>query len=102
MPKAKSEVAERNDAIRHALPRRNPADRILLTQGVQALGPVGVIEAIKKVAGFDEFTEDNDPWGDHDFGAFEVNGEKCFWKIDDYQGHDGIRCVLTILLADEY
>ena len=51
--------------------------------------------------------------GEHDFGSFEVAGEKFFWKIDYYDE----RCefgsedpadpektmrVLTIMFADEY
>jgi hypothetical protein len=26
----------------------------------------------------------NDPYGEHDFGSFELAGEKFFWKIDYY------------------
>lgn len=29
-----------------------------------------------KVRDFDVFNEDNDPWGEHDFGSFEDNGKK--------------------------
>jgi hypothetical protein len=28
--------------------------------------------------------EDNDPHGEHDFGAFEHEGQRIFWKIDYY------------------
>ncbi len=74
-----------------------------MTRGIDALGPTLIAEALGIVANFSEFTEDNDPYGEHDFGSFTLSdGSKCFWKIDDYQGHDGIRCVLTILLAEEY
>lgn len=27
-------------------------------------------------------TPDNDPYDEHEFGAFEHNGEQIFWKID--------------------
>jgi hypothetical protein len=33
---------------------------------------------------FNSFTPDNDPHGERDFGAFEHNGERIFWKIDYY------------------
>ena len=33
---------------------------------------------------FDEFTEDNDPWKEHDFGSVKFKGGKYFWKIDYY------------------
>jgi hypothetical protein len=27
-------------------------------------------------------TDDNDPHGEHDFGAFDHAGERIFWKIN--------------------
>ena len=62
---------------------------------------------------FDRFDEDNDPYGEHDFGALEVEGERLFFKID-YYDHDlsahspdpadpsVTKRLLTIMLADEY
>lgn len=35
-------------------------------------------------------------------GAFEYQGQKMFWKIDDYGGTDGYHLVLTIMFAEEY
>ncbi|MGE3146302.1 MAG: DUF3768 domain-containing protein, partial [Pseudorhodoplanes sp.] len=67
-----------------------------------------------KVREFAAFTPDNDPLGEHDFGAIEQDGVgTVFWKIDyydpDYRCHSAdpadpkvTRRVLTILLADEY
>jgi len=60
-----------------------------------------------------DFTEDNDPYDEHDFGAFEFGGKKCFWKIDYFDteykmGADDAadlaktRRVLTIMLAEEW
>ena len=43
----------------------------------------------EKVETFDTFTEDNDPHGERDFGAFEHDGQRIFWKIDYYD------CALT-------
>jgi hypothetical protein len=34
------------------------------------------------VATFDAFTPDNDPHGKHDFGNFEIAGQKFFFEID--------------------
>ena len=34
---------------------------------------------------FNDFTEDNDPWKEHDFGSVEFKGGKYFWKIDYYE-----------------
>ena len=36
------------------------------------------------VQSFSNFTKDNDPHGEHDFGSFEIEGETYFWKIDYY------------------
>lgn len=41
----------------------------------------GSIEEIRR---FKEFTEDNDPYGEHEFGTIHWYGEKVFWKIDYY------------------
>jgi hypothetical protein len=59
------------------------------------------------------FTNDNDPYGEHDFGAFDVDGARLFWKIDYYDRSlsggspdptdPAVTCrVLTIMLAWEY
>lgn len=60
-----------------------------------------------------DFSDDDDPHGERDFGAFEHQGERLFWKIDYYDptlsfGSDDptdlakTHRVLTILLASEY
>jgi Protein of unknown function (DUF3768) len=67
----------------------------------------------EKVETFSAFTGDNDPWHEHDFGAFEHDGEKIFFKIDYYSkdlehGSEDpadpskTTRVLTIMLASEY
>lgn len=72
-----------------------------------------VQEAFTAVRSFDKFDKDNDPWGEHDFGAFELDGEKLFWKIDAYDlsmsmgspnpANEAVtRRVLTVMLAAEY
>src|SRR5258706_9677836 len=57
---------------------------IVVTAGVHALGFVRVLGLIEIVKTFDQFTADNDPHGEHDFGAFVEGGERFFWKIDYY------------------
>jgi len=65
------------------------------------------------VAKFETLTEENDPHGEHDFGAFEIDRKSFFWKIDYYGSMlefgsedpaDPIKTtrVLTILRSDEY
>ena len=100
-----AKIAQLNDAFRKS------GQDILLTAGVQTLPDVpGLIQAVKD---FDSFTPDNDPYGEHDFGSFELDAVKLFWKIDyydrklEYGSPDPAdpavtRRVLTILLAEEY
>lgn len=89
--------------------RKNPAIQATLTTGVCYLpGIHGLLAAVRS---FERFTEDNDPYGEHDFGSLEWHGEKVFWKIDYYDqaleyGKDplDLECkrVLTVMLASEY
>ena len=66
-----------------------------------------------RIETFADFSEDNDPYGEHDFGALEHSGRKIFWKIDAYDptlswgsgdpSDPTQTCrVLTILLAEEW
>jgi Protein of unknown function (DUF3768) len=87
--------------------------RILLTAGVSEL-PIDVkAQALLIVKTFSAFDPDNDPHGEHDFGSFEVAGERFFWKIDYYDcdcrggsedptDPDVTTRVLTIMFAEEY
>lgn len=98
-----------NDALRATL----HGGRIMLTAGVDALGPAVAAQLISLLRSYDQFDEGNDPYGEHDFGAFEYGGQKFFWKIDYY---DPSLCfgsadpadpakttrVLTLMLAEEY
>ena len=81
-----------------------------VTRGVAALVPL-MNEIFVKVRDFNEFTEDNDPYGEHDFGSFEILGNRIFWKIDYYNQElsgwcdplsPDCRRVLTIMLAEEF
>jgi hypothetical protein len=87
--------------------------RIVMTAGVAACSPADQNNILRKVRDFNSFTEDNDPHGEHDFGAFDHAGERLFWKFDYYA--PGMECgsedpadlsktfrVLTILLASEW
>lgn len=87
--------------------------QVLITSGVATLPAPLRGNIIEQVRTFTAFTEDNDPHGEHDFGAFTVGGNNIFWKIDCY-GPDMLhgsadpsdtsitKRVLTIMLAEEY
>ena len=44
-----------------------------------------VAKALAKVIAFNDFNADHKPHRDHDFGSYELKGEKLFWKIDSYE-----------------
>jgi len=103
-------VRDLNDAFRCQGEGRGS---IFVTEGVSAEGQEFVAAAVAAVRAFDTFTEDNDPWGEHDFGAVVLGGQKLFWKIDPYDldlnahstnpANPGVtHRVLTIMLASEY
>ena len=46
------------------------------------MGTAFIARAFAMVSHFDAFTPDNDPYGEHDFGSIDLDGEKLFWKID--------------------
>ena len=86
---------------------------LMLTAGIHETGPMFVKEVVSAVQAFDAFTRHNDPYDEHDFGAFDIGGERLFFKIDyydiDLQAHSPDAAdpavthrVLTIMLACEY
>ena len=69
--------------------------------------------ALQDVAAFEDFTEDNDPDGEHNFGVVVVGHRRLFWKIDLYdleldRGSDRpydpacTERILTIMDPEEY
>ena len=81
-----------------------------VTKGIVAMGSAAN-EVFVGVRDYTDFNEDNDPYGEHDFGSFTVGGVKIFWKIDYYDEALKGWCdplspdchrVLTIMRADEY
>jgi Protein of unknown function (DUF3768) len=85
----------------------------VITIGVAALGDEAVARIVKTIAVYDDFCHENDPYEEHDFGAFEVDGNVVFFKIDyfdptlTYHSDDPAdpsvtHRVITIMLAEEY
>ena len=102
-------IRELNDAFRTTL----QGGRVMMTAAVNALPPETVAAALRRMQTFSEFTEDNDPYGLHDFGSFELAGETFFWKMDCYdtelQGGSEdpsdpavTTRVITLMLATDY
>jgi hypothetical protein len=106
------QIAKLNDLCRTA---PGVAGRLVQTAGISALPPEVQSAIREQVERFSDFSADNDPHGERDFGAFTVQGvpEKIFWKIDYYapdliggsrnpeDPRQTVR-VLTIMLATEY
>jgi hypothetical protein len=103
-------IAELNDLARTAM---GVASRLIQTPGIQALDPADQSRIREKVELFKEFTADNDPYGERDFGSFHHNSDKIYWKIDYFDKaleygsehpEDPAQTtrVLTIMLSEEY
>lgn len=102
-------IAEQNDRFRQTF----VGGLVTITPQVQALEAETKNKLLAAVRQFDEFTEDNDPYGEHDFGSVKLAGETWFWKIDlydtnyEYRTPDPLdlgvtRRVLTVMQAHEY
>ena len=102
-----------NDAFRRAVGTGEPG-RYLVTRALAVRPDAQLFKLWEQVREFDDFTPGNDPYGEHDFGAF-VAGDlgQLFWKIDYYdksmaQGSedpanpDITTRVLTLMTAFEY
>ena len=87
--------------------------QIVTTQGVAELTLYEKARVLLAVQGFADFDAEKDPYGEHDFGSFELAGETYFFKVDYYSpdlksGSDDpadpekTTRVLTIMRADEY
>ena len=85
----------------------------VITPGVAALGQEAVERIVKTIAVYDDFCHANDPHEEHDFGAFEADGNKIFFKIGYYDktltrhstdpsDPSVTERVITIMLAEEY
>lgn len=102
-------IAALNDAF-----RANPSlGTFVLTASILTDMPQDVEAILNKVRIFKDFKESDDPYGEHDFGAFDFKGKKIFWKIDYYDRNFEFASpdaadpsitnrVLTVMYADEY
>lgn len=97
-----SNIAALNDAFRKS-------GRFVITNGIASVPHS--FKLFKAIEEYSDFNEDNDPYGEHDFGSFEILGNRIFWKIDYYNDELSGWCdplsldchrVLTIMLAEEY
>ncbi len=115
------EIRQQNDAYRKTIGLsiqdvdwdNTPRGRCVMTQGFSSLDMFDKFEALNRLRNFNDFNYENDPYSEHDLGAFKVNQHDIIWKINYYSNdlEDGsedpsnpditIR-VLTMMLANEY
>ena len=105
-------IAELNDQLRQNLftPGQN---QVFISNGVNSLPYIERVRLLDKVQKFNDFNEENNPYGERDFSRIEHQGINYFWKIDYYNktmdaGSENpadetiTTRVLTIMRADEY
>ena len=103
-------IRELNDAFRTTFIGNGD---VYLTRGVAALPGMEQSAIIERVQTFEDFTPENDPYYEHDFGSFEHEGKTIFWKIDCYDRDCNYGSpdpadpsvtmrILTVMLAEEY
>ncbi len=105
-----NDIAALNDNFRKTF----TGGQVLLTAGIAAMSSEDKSNIVSLVQNFDNFTPDNDPYGEHDFFSIDYKCNKIFAKIDYYDRFNThfasenpadisktLR-ILTILLAEEY
>lgn len=75
-------IAELNDRLRTTF--SPDAGQVFMTRGIDALDEKTKAEVIAAVKMDTDFTEDNDPYGEHDYGTVQIAGRTYVWKIDYY------------------
>src|SRR3954447_22949862 len=74
-------IRELNDQLRIS----HTGGTLVTTPGVLALGIYLNQAILIAIAAYDDFDEDSDPFGEHDFGLVEVAGQEVLFKIDLYE-----------------
>ena len=100
-------------ALNDDLRRRLIGGMAVMTPSIAALGQEAVARIVKTIEVYDDFCHANDPHEEHDFGAFDADGKRVFFKIDYYDETLTVHSpdpsdpavtkrVITIMLAEEY
>ena len=106
-------ACERTRALNDQLRIHRHGGTIAFTPGIAHLASETIQKIEVALTSFDEFDEANDPYGEHDFGGFDVDGQEILFKIDYYSldlksgspdpSDPAVTCrVLTLMLAQEY
>ncbi|MEX0957317.1 MAG: DUF3768 domain-containing protein [Rhizobiaceae bacterium] len=107
--KENQRISVLNDQLR----KLHRGGMVVISRGIAALDRKVWAKVIVAVAEFDNFTPDNDPYGEHDCAVVDVDGLRVIFKIDyfdptmlhhsdDPTDPAKTRRVMTIVLAEEY
>ena len=111
-------IAQQNDAFRTSLTASVkapgvPPGKLVMTAGIAAQSDEFRAALIDALVTFDAFDSDSDPYGLHEMGVLEIEGERVWFKFDLYDENyeysaetptdpKRTRRVLTLLLPSEY
>ena len=106
---SRDRICALNDAFRRSF----GGGTVVVTAGFESLSGDRRPTILARIRAFDQFNEDNDPHGEHDFGGMVVDGETVLFKIDYYDltltaGSEDpantaiTRRVMTVMLAADY
>ena len=114
MRKAVEEKTVRISRLNDALRTQGLGGQTMATRAFMALDETVRARFLQQIRTFNTFSQDNDPYGEHDFGAIDIDGMRVFWKIDyyskasyDFGSEDPgdatkTNRVLTVMLASDY
>jgi hypothetical protein len=108
-----SRSRDRIRALNDAFRRSFVGGTVVVTAGFESLSSDRRRLILARIRAFENFNEDNDPHGEHDFGLIDDGDVRCFWKIDYYDTDMELMSpdpadaavttrVLTVMLAEEY
>ncbi len=112
-PQSETESAAKIRALNDRLRTEGRGGQVLFTRGIIDQGLTFAGAVLASLRAFNQFDGGNDPWAEHDFGKFEIDGQAVLWKVDCYDRtmtcHSPdpadaaiTRRVLTVMLSHEY
>ncbi|MEJ8574145.1 DUF3768 domain-containing protein [Microbaculum marinum] len=108
-----AETVYRIRALNDAFRKNWTLGRVFLSAGISGLDEEARVNVLSAVIVFDQFTPDNDPFGEHDCAIVAIDGLRALWKIDYYDKDLRFHSedpadpgkttrVMTIMFPDEY
>lgn len=111
-------IAKQNDAFRTSITASVkspdvPPGKLVMTSGVAAESDAFRAAMFGALIAFEDFNEDADPYGCHEMGVLEIEGQTVWFKFDLYDENyeygaetptdpNRTRRVLTLLFPSEY